>query len=160
MRLLQRVAPLAFLSTCVAGCDFNQGAASPESKRLEREVVPRLVAWERSKSQELELKSLAALQGFDYLCVMWQYRPYDTIEEEIGPVDVYRGTKAGFSVPENELALIGVRSGVAYVAHMRAGDFTMGGGGRHWCAPLKDARFVRRPTPVGGEILAVLDGGQ
>lgn len=131
---------------------------SPQSKQLQSTVVPQLLAWGKSESNELRLNRLKALQAFDHVCYVWQYMPYDTIEAEIGPVEDFFGAYGGY-LPENRTAFIGVRGSSAHVAHIRGDTFLIGRGGMRNCAAVPRAFLVKekleRPYPTP-QVLAVL----
>jgi len=152
---LDRLGALS-LAVVVGSCAPLLQNQSAESEELRTKVIPQLVAWAKSDSEQLNLGTLKTLRGFDYICYVWEYQKYRKIEGLVGPIQRYFGANAGTLVPESQIAIIAVRGEHAHVAHMDYGQFSIGRGGDKNCVALKHARLVKEPSEPGGHVLARL----
>lgn len=132
------------------------GEHSPQSEILQSNVAAQILAWSDSEADTLDLAKLEGLKGFDHVCYVWQYQPLRRIEERVGPIDKYYSRYSYHYVPENWVALIGVRDRTAHVARIRIGNFSIGGSTLKGCAPVRSAMLKKDPVSTESNVLALL----
>ena len=133
-----------------------RGQVSPESEKLQSDVVPQILAWRASNADMLSLGTLEGLKNFDHVCYVWEYQDLGRIEAEVGPIDDYFSEYANSHVPENNVAFIGVRGKSAHVVRIRTKGFSIGRADMKNCAPVRSAILTKDPTSTDSHVLMLL----
>lgn len=139
------------LTMLTAACFPGPVQHSPESRYLSEELLPEMIRWNRSSSPRMVLGSRLSSKGFDYLCVVGEYRGLGEIKDSVRGVTRWKGADDPM-VPENMIAIIGVKGPVGHVALVPYSAIEMYSKPKH-CAHARAAVLTREtmpdvPTPV------------
>ena len=139
------------LTILTAACFSGPVQHSPESRYLSEELLPEMIRWNRSSSPRMALGPKLSSKGFDYLCVVGEYRGLGDIKDTVSGVRTFKGVDDPM-VPESNIAIIGVKGAVGHVALVRYGVIEMYSKPKH-CAQARAALLTREtmpdvPTPV------------
>jgi hypothetical protein len=103
-----------------------------------------MIEWGKSKSEVLSLGPILASQGFEKICTVAEYGRVAKLETEVPGISTYRGS-VGKAVPENRIAIIGIKGDSAHVAYVLTSELTLRNK-RPLCSGINRAVVRRLPN--------------
>ena len=126
-----------------SGCN-DPPPKSELSLKLENSIIPRVVAWGKTRLPTFDFFALEEIRAFDRICYAVEYESYDVILLSAGTIRTFHGSD-GTAVPENRIALIGVAGDDAHIGFLPTQSLEIYG--RPRCADSARAQLVRRFKP-------------
>lgn len=119
---------------------------SEETAFLDRKVIPQIVKWASGTTETFTFTEFAQVRGYDKVCLLDQNWPLRMIGKGFGPIDAYHST-FGNSVPENSVALVAIRKGVAHAALVDSTKISLGVVPAKLCGSAAKTVLRREPRP-------------
>lgn len=146
-RRLTRIGRVIATCLVLSGCDATvPSGPSEETAFLDREVIPQIVKWASGTAETFPFSDFARSRGYDKVCLLDQYWPLRMIGKGFGPIDDYHST-FGNSVPENFVALVAIRKGVAHAALVDSTKISLGVVPAKLCGSAVKTVLRREPRP-------------